>query len=170
MRPFIFPILLLAACSSEDVTESPGTKPDRAAAGIVDLSTRDKGPEPEYVTVDHILIGVRSADMPKGLPQKEAAALVETILDELASGGSWFDLKQKHSNDPGSKDVRGGPYAMSNNNALRRADVTPRGKMVNAFGDIGFRLEVGEIAVAPYKVARGPGWSPFGYHIIKRVK
>jgi len=168
MRPIILPLLLLAACSSNSTSDEP--KPDRAAVGIVDLASREPGPEPNYVTVDHILVAVKGPEMPDGLSPEDAAALVETILDDLARGAKWFDLKQEFSKDPGSGGVRGGPYAMSNTGALRQRDVTPRGKMVNAFGDIGFRLEIDEIAVAPYKVAKGPGWSPFGFHIIKRVK
>jgi parvulin-like peptidyl-prolyl isomerase len=38
--------------------------------------------------------------------------------------------------------------------------------MVPAFGNVGFKLAVGEIAVADYD----PKTSPFGYHLIKRVK
>ena len=43
---------------------------------------------------------------------------------------------------------------------------TPRGKMVQAFGDIGFALKVGEIGIADYDTKT----SPFGYHIIKRIR
>jgi parvulin-like peptidyl-prolyl isomerase len=38
--------------------------------------------------------------------------------------------------------------------------------MVKSFGDVGFRLKVGEIGVATWDATA----SPFGWHIIKRVK
>jgi parvulin-like peptidyl-prolyl isomerase len=41
-----------------------------------------------------------------------------------------------------------------------------RSQMVKAFGDVGFRLKVGEMGVAPWDASA----SPFGWHIIKRIK
>jgi parvulin-like peptidyl-prolyl isomerase len=38
--------------------------------------------------------------------------------------------------------------------------------MVPAFGNVGFKLEVGEIGIADYD----PLTSKYGYHIIKRVR
>ena len=37
---------------------------------------------------------------------------------------------------------------------------------VPAFGNVGFKLAVGEIGIADYD----PKTSPFGYHVIKRVE
>jgi len=42
----------------------------------------------------------------------------------------------------------------------------PRNQMVPAFGDIGFKLQVGEIGIANYDKTT----SPFGWHIIKRYE
>ena len=42
----------------------------------------------------------------------------------------------------------------------------PRRRMVAAFGDTGFPLKVGEIGMADYDPSR----SPFGWHVIKRLK
>jgi parvulin-like peptidyl-prolyl isomerase len=41
-----------------------------------------------------------------------------------------------------------------------------RNEMVAAFGDVGFNISVGNIDIADYDPAK----SPFGYHIIKRLK
>ena len=38
--------------------------------------------------------------------------------------------------------------------------------MVAAFGDVGFKLDVGEVGMAPYDPAK----SKYGWHIIKRLK
>ncbi|MEM9380014.1 MAG: peptidylprolyl isomerase [Planctomycetota bacterium] len=43
---------------------------------------------------------------------------------------------------------------------------SPRTGLVPAFGDVGFSLEVGEVGLATFDEKA----SPFGYHIIKRVK
>ncbi|MGE0552335.1 MAG: peptidylprolyl isomerase [Gemmatimonadales bacterium] len=45
-------------------------------------------------------------------------------------------------------------------------DYYPRQGMAPAFGDVGWRLQVGQIGVAPFD----PDKSPFGWHIIKRVE
>jgi parvulin-like peptidyl-prolyl isomerase len=42
----------------------------------------------------------------------------------------------------------------------------PREGMVPAFGNVGFALNVGEIGIADFD----PQTSPFGWHIIKRLK
>ena len=44
--------------------------------------------------------------------------------------------------------------------------IFPRSRMVGAFGDVGFPLEVGEIGLANYD----PDTSKYGWHIIKRIK
>jgi hypothetical protein len=41
-----------------------------------------------------------------------------------------------------------------------------RNRMVKGFGDVGFRLAVGEIGVSPWDESA----SPFGRHIINRLK
>ena len=60
-----------------------------------------------------------------------------------------------------------GRYGMANRG------VTPAGGneyardgMVPAFGNVGFKLAVGEIGIADYD----PATSPYGWHIIKRVQ
>jgi len=120
--------------------------------------------EPDYVTVDHILIGVRSPRMPDGFEAKKARTIAYDLLARLEEGESWDALKRSHSADP----PPGGPYKMVNSNVRRAAtaDVIPRGGMVRAFGDVGFALQVGALGMADYH----PDKSPFGYHIIKRIQ
>ena len=67
---------------------------------------------------------------------------------------------------PGPTGDGGGPYAMSNTGAPRRPNVHPRNGMVPAFGNVGFALEVGEVRIADQDSRN----SPYGYHIIKRIK
>ncbi len=79
-------------------------------------------------------------------------------MSERALGGEDFDaLVKEYSNDPG-----GGPYTMSTDGSAG----FPRSGMATSFGDVGWRLQVGEIGVAPYH----PTKCGFGWHIIKRVE
>jgi parvulin-like peptidyl-prolyl isomerase len=55
---------------------------------------------------------------------------------------------------------------MANNGVAPAAGEYPRGRMVPAFGNAGFPLQVGEIGMASYDSAK----SPFGWHIVKRLK
>lgn len=146
-------LLLVVACQSEQSEESRN-----------DMSKKSKGPEPDYVTVDHILIGVRNPRMPgASRDEKEARELAYKLLDEVRNkDGDWAALKRKYSDDP----PPGGPYSMANKGVRPRSpNDYPRTDMVPAFGNVGFQLEVGEIGIADYSPA-----SPFGFHLIKRVR
>lgn len=50
--------------------------------------------------------------------------------------------------------------------APRHPNEAARKNMVRSFGDVGFALEVGEIGIADFDTTT----SPFGFHIIQRVK
>lgn len=107
----------------------------------------------EEITVQHVLIGFKGAPrMTVTRSKEEAKALAEKVWTEALSGVNFKDLMTLHSNDSG-----GGEYPMTKKG---------RKQMVAAFGDVGFRLKVGEIGVAPWHAAN----SPYGWHIIKRIK
>ena len=107
----------------------------------------------EEITVQHVLIGFKGAPrMTVTRSKEEANALAEKVWTEALSGVNFKDLMTMHSNDSG-----GGEYPMPKKG---------RKQMVAAFGDVGFRLKVGEIGVAPWRSAN----SPYGWHIIKRIK
>ena len=121
--------------------------------------------EPDHIEVDHILIAVSGPRMQnvKRTPV-EAEKLARKLMSDLKSGdGDWASLKRRYSGDP----PPGGPYRLANN-GVRPTDNKeyPRGQMVPAFGNVGFKLEVGEIGLADYDTAT----SPYGYHIIKRTQ
>ena len=119
----------------------------------------------DYVTVDHILIGVNVDPRigAKGDEPEEAKKIAYEMLQKLKAGKDWAPLKGMFSDDP----PPGGPYTMANHNMPKRNDKDiPRERMATAFGDVSFSLKVGEIGIADYD----PETSPFGYHIIKRIK
>lgn len=161
LRPALFaalvPVLvLLVAC------DKPASGPSsKSGAGEPDR-------EPDRVTVDHILVGVTGPRLQQVRRNPEQAGkLANKIMELLEGGADWDELRSKHSDDR-QDGTPGGPYTMVNRKVLPRPGVRefPRDQMAGAFGDVGFGLEVGEIGLAEYS----PDSSPFGYHIIKRLK
>lgn len=164
---FSLALVMLSGCSSEDesppVSTTPTTKeespiPVLSAAGspmdgdIAALMARAEQPD-ESITVQHVLIAFKGAPrMTVTRSKEEARALTEKVWTEARSGVNFKDLMQIHSNDSG-----GGEYPMTK---------ARRGSMVAGFGNVGFRLKVDEIGVAPWHEKD----SPFGWHIIKRIK
>ena len=121
--------------------------------------------EPQYVTVQHILIGFTGSVPGKPITrtQAEAKKLAEDLLAR-AKAGEDFDALVKEYTD----DSHPGIYKMANLGvpADMQNGVYPRDGMVQAFGDVGFPLDVGEIGLAVYD----PEKSKYGYHLIKRVE
>lgn len=122
-------------------------------------------PEPERVTVQHILIAFRgSLPDPKVTRSREEAEKLALQIFERAKAGEDFDAMVKTY----TNDSYPGIYSMSNR------DVTPdpakkefpRTRMVKAFGDVSFGLEVGGVGLAVYD----PATSKYGWHIIKRLQ
>ena len=118
---------------------------------------------PDHIAVDHILIGVEGA---RGLASTrsvaEAKAFAYDLLAKLRAGGDWAKAKRENSEDP----PPGGPYGLANHGVKPAAGEHGRGNMVPAFGDVGFTLAVGAIGMADFDARK----SPYGFHLIKRVK
>jgi hypothetical protein len=121
--------------------------------------------EPEHVTVQHILIAFKgSIPDPKVTRSREDAEKLALQIFERAKAGEDFEAMVKtYTNDSFP-----GIYKMAN------AGVTPdpakqefsRTRMVKAFGDVSFSLEVGGVGLAVYD----PATSKYGWHVIKRLK
>lgn len=122
-----------------------------------------KAASADHVLVDHILIGVRGPGLPSAKrTDAEAKVFAQQLLEKLRGGADWAAAKSEHSEDP----PPGGPYGMSNRGVRPDRGEYPRDQMAPAFGDVSFSLSVGEIGLASFD----PRTSPFGYHIIRRVK
>lgn len=119
--------------------------------------------EPAHVTVQHILIGFAGSIPGKGITRtkEEAKTLAYEILDR-ARKGEDFDLLVKQYTD----DSPPGIYSMSGFSVPPGAGEYARDGMVPAFGSVGFAISVGNIGIADYD----PASSPYGFHIIKRLK
>ncbi len=118
--------------------------------------------EPEHITVAHVLISFAGTRTEAKRSKAEAQKLAADVLARAKKGEDFDKLMKDLSDDPG-----GGVYMMSNR-GIRKAhpDEFNRDDMVGAFGDVGFKLEVGGIGMSIFD----PRTSPFGWHIIKRVK
>lgn len=110
--------------------------------------------EAQNIAVQHILIGFAGSVGAKPITRTrdEAEALAAKLFRDIQNGADFDGLVKQHTDD-----AYPGRYPMST--ASRRS-------MVGGFGDVGWRLEVGEVGVAPHDQRK----SPFGWHIIKRVE
>jgi parvulin-like peptidyl-prolyl isomerase len=135
------------------------------AAGAI-LSAGGQTPEPDRVTVQHILIAFKGSipDAKVARSQAEAETLANQILERARGGTEDFDALVKTYTD----DQFPGIYSMSNAGIAPEAasGEYSRTRMVKAFGDVSFSLKVGEIGMAVYD----PQTSKYGWHIIKRLK
>jgi hypothetical protein len=121
--------------------------------------------EPDHVTVQHILIAFQGTIPGSSITRTrdEAEALARQIFARARMGEDFDALVKEFTNDEYP-----GIYNMSNTGVEPDVAIKefPRAKMVKAFGDVGFRLRIGEIGLAEYDAAV----SKYGWHIVKRLK
>ena len=126
--------------------------------------------QPAYITVQHCLIGFKGSVQGKVIMRSEAEA--ETLAQELfakAQAGEDFNkIVVAHTDDsaPGIYRMANDGFPGDTTSRVRSKHIMSRSQMVAAFGDVGFDLDVGEVGLAPFDQAT----SPFGWHIIKRIK
>lgn len=117
--------------------------------------------EPQHIQVAHVLIAFAGTGTEATRTKEEAAKLAGEILARAKKGEDFAKLAAENSDDTG-----GGVYGMANKGLRPAGGEYGREQMVAAFGDVGFKLEVGGIGMSDFD----PRTSPFGWHIIKRVK
>ncbi len=168
---------LLSACSS-DTTTTPAAAPAEPAANPAAAAAESPKPpanadpanadmdaavkvlmaKPEQadekIEMQHILIAFQGAPRMSGITRSkdEARALAQKVYAEAVGGGNFDALVKQYTNDSAP-----GIYPVTK---------AARTDWVKGFGDVGFRLKVGEIGVSPWDATA----SPFGWHIIKRLK
>jgi len=158
MHPTTFAIsltaLLLLAAAPNPPAPKPAIAPRPGAAGT-------KGPE--HITIQHVLIGFTGSVPGKNITrtQDEAKKLADEIFARAKKGEDFDGLVKKYTDDSPP-----GIYAMANNGVAPAAGEYARNRMVPAFGDAGFPLQVGEFGMASYDREK----SPYGWHIVKRLK
>lgn len=119
-------------------------------------------PEPERITLQHILISFAGTQTEATRSKAEAETLAKEVVERVKKGEDFTAIMKKLSDDPGE-----GVYSLVNRGVRQQGrDEYPREGMVPAFGNVGFALEVGGVGLAPFD----PAASPFGWHVIKRLK
>jgi len=129
---------------------------------MVTTAQAKKG-EPDQVIVQHILIGFKKSVRGKEIARsrKQARALAMSLMDRIEAGEDFDALVKEYTNDSYP-----GIMHLINEGAKMLPNTTPRKNVVMRFGDVSFRLEVGEVEMANYHAAM----SPYGWHIIKRLE
>ncbi len=134
---------------SEGTKAAPGTMPVKPSV------------EPQRVQVQHILIAFAGSGTRATRTKDEAKKLAYEVL-ERARQGEDFDALVKQYTD----DSPPGIYGMSGRGTPPAAGEHARDGMVPAFGNVGFAISAGNIGMADHD----PVTSPYGWHIIKRLK
>ena len=118
---------------------------------------------PQHVQVQHILIGFSGSVPGKPITRTkdEAKKLAYEILDRARAGENFDGLVKQYTDDSPP-----GIYGMSGTGVTPAAGEFPRDGMVAAFGNVGFAISVGNIGIADWD----PASSPYGWHVIKRLK
>jgi len=164
VRAAVAVLILVAMGCGGGAEPKPESKPEPkasgAAAGPVSKPKRE-GPEPDHIMVAHVLISFQGTRTKATRSKDDAEKLAGDVLAKARKGDDFNKLIRDYSDDPGE-----GVYGMANFKINPVTPEAPRDGMVQAFGDVGFGLEVGEIGMAPYDAKK----SPFGWHIIKRIK
>jgi parvulin-like peptidyl-prolyl isomerase len=132
------------------------------AAAPLAFGSAERPSEPEKVTVQHILISFKGkTKKPVTRKKAEAEELARSLMDRIAKGEDFDALVKQYTDDSPP-----GIYGMSNTGVTKGMDEFQREQMVPAFGNVGFAISVGNIGIADYD----PSTSPYGWHVIKRLK
>lgn len=162
-------VLLLVlgwGCSSAPEAKT-GAKPESGPEPRTEAKPAVPAPaaplaEPDHITLAHILISFAGTRTAATRSKAEAEKLAGEVLARATKGEDFDKLMKDLSDDPG-----GGIYMMANRGVRKsHPDEYNRDQMVAAFGDVGFKLSVGAIGMSDYDVRK----SPYGWHIIKRLK
>jgi hypothetical protein len=151
--------------AAADSTKAPTGDP--AKLGTLPVKPKTA---PDHIEVQHVLIGFQGTIPGKTITrtQAEAEKLAKDVLDRARKGENFDTLVQQSTDDQFP-----GVYDLANKGVTpdKSKQEYPRDGMVAGFSDIAFSLSPGNVDVAAYQPDKAkPGYSPFGWHIIKRLK
>ena len=131
-------------------------------AAAAEKQKKKKSKNPDVVTVQHVLISFKGKiSKPVERTKKQAEKLAWEIFDRAEAGEDFDALVKEYTNDS-----HPGIYTMVNRGVAQPPGTSKRDSMAVNFGDVSFRLDVGEIGMAKFHAEL----SPFGWHIIKRIE
>lgn len=158
--PVVLASLLTCGCIGKKLSVPP----------LVENATVTDSGEPSHITVQHILIGFQGTVQGKHITRTrdDAKLLAVDLLMRAKSGEDFDDLVEEYTDDspPGIYHMANFGQRSEMTSDDPNENVFPRNGMVPAFGDVGFPLEAGEISMSDYDAQT----SPFGWHIIKRLR
>ncbi|MCF6228311.1 MAG: peptidyl-prolyl cis-trans isomerase [Planctomycetes bacterium] len=173
-------LLLLAACTSKSpdntiedskkttkpCAETVGEVAENDALKAMKESILELNSTPEVsdttIEVQHLLISFRGTRTPATRSKEEAELLAADLLAQINAGADFDRLVKEHTDDS-----HPGIYGMTMSGGGDQSQkIYARSGMAPAFGNVGWKLAVGEVGVAPFSSAE----SPYGWHIIKRTK
>jgi hypothetical protein len=157
------------ACKSAPSPPAPAAATEAAPAAPavtpapVPTAAPAATPAAEHIKLQHILISFAGKVPGKNITrtEDEARTLAAQIFDRAKKGEDFDSLVRTYTDDRAP-----GIYGLANTGVTPSGDEFSRGRMVPAFGDVGFSLAAAEIGMAEYDPAK----SPFGWHIIKRLE
>ena len=121
--------------------------------------------EPDYVTVQHILIGFEGTLPDKNITRSksEASALARELYERAEAGEDFDTLVEEYTDDSVP-----GVYGIANHDGQpdQARQIYARSDMAQNFGDVSFSLEVGGIGLAEYHEKH----CKYGWHVIVRIK
>lgn len=160
MKPIIPALFLAGALCAPTLAQNQAVPAEKPEAPMAE---KRASAEPDHIKVQHILISFKGKLPGKDVTRvlDEAKELAYQVLERAQKGEDFDELVKEYTNDQAP-----GIYAMSNNGVTAAAGEYPRGRMVGAFGNVGFVLEVGEIGIADFNTST----SPYSWHIIKRIE
>ena len=137
----------------------------------VTLADRPFRTEPESVVIQHCLIGCgERAPTPAGKARtvEQARKLAGEIAAKAKNGADFGELVKSYTEDQGSvaKNPPGSYTLVQDGKPKPVPDAYEKSGMVPGFSAVAFALEVGDVATAEYDVTL----SPYGFHVIKRIK
>ena len=146
--------LLLARASCSDRAHPVTTPAGETSTGDVEIASADGGTRrPREITARHLLVMYAGSERaPEDITRNQQAARTraEEALRRARAGEDFATLVREFSDEPGAAE-RGGSLGHFG-----------RGRMVRAFEEAAFALEVNEIS--------GLVETPFGYHVIQRTQ
>lgn len=150
----------IVKCLSSEAAPEPTPEMEALREHVTELMARPEKQGVTDVTVQHLLISFAGAGTSARRTKFEAEQLAAEIWAQIQAGDADFDaLVEEHTDDSPP-----GIYSMTS--GASRPGAYPRTQMVAAFGDVGWRLDVGEFGVAGFD----PRKSQYGWHIIKRIE
>lgn len=163
-------VLAMAGCGGGGESRPEPPKPEPKVEARMEpkadprpelMPSRLADPEPERILVAHVLVSFAGTRTKATRTQAAAEKLAYEILARARKGEDFNKLIKDLSDDEGE-----GVYGLANHRISPVGNEYERRKMVAAFGDVGFKLEVGTIGMSTFD----PQKSPYGWHIIKRLK